>query len=129
MTGVWGAHAQTFVMAYGAVAGIAFALPLLFAPLAWARAFRWQLPQDTDLTVYFGRCLGVVAVALTGFLLFAGVTGRGVEQIIQISIVVAIGMTAVHIWGAIRRTQPVTETIEIAFWGALILLGFAFLPA
>ena len=24
----------------------------------WARAMQWNIPDDTDLAVYFGRCLG-----------------------------------------------------------------------
>jgi hypothetical protein len=128
MIGIWAEHARTFLLVFGVVAGLAFALPISLVPLAWARAFRWRLPDDTDLAVYFGRCLGVLAVVLGGFTLWAGVTGDGVEQLFQIMISVFIGMTIVHIVGAIQRIQPMTETIEIAFWGGLILLGLAFYP-
>ena len=128
MIGIWAEHARTFLVAFGLLAGLAFALPILLVPLTWARAFRWNLPQDTDLAIYFGRCLGVLAVVLAGFVLWAGFTGDGVEQIFQIMIPVFVGMTLVHVVGAIQRIQPVTETIEIAFWAGLILLGLAFYP-
>lgn len=126
MIGIWAEHAQTFLVVFGILAGLAFALPILLVPLTWARAFRWNLPQDTDLAIYFGRCLGVLAVVLSGFALRAGFTGDGVEQIFQIMIPVFVGMTLVHVVGAIQRIQPMTETIEIAFWAGLILLGLAF---
>jgi uncharacterized YccA/Bax inhibitor family protein len=128
MIGIWAEHARTFLLVFGLVTGVAFALPILLVPLTWARAFRWNLPQDTDLAVYFGRCLGVLAVVLTGFALRAASSGSGVEQIFQIVIVVFIGMTIVHVVGAIQRVQPMTETVEIAFWAGLIALGLAFYP-
>lgn len=129
MIGIWAEHAQTFLVVFGVVAGLVFALPIFLVPLTWARAFRWNLPQDTDLAIYFGRCLGVLAVVLSGFALRAGFTGDGVEQIFQITIPVFVGMTLVHVVGAIQRIQPVTETIEIAFWAGLVLLGLAFYPS
>lgn len=128
MIGIWAEHAQAFLVVFGILAGLAFALPIFLVPLTWARAFRWKLPQDTDLAIYFGRCLGVLAVVLSGFALRAGFTGAGVEQMFQIMIPVFAGMTLVHVVGAIQRIQPVTETIEIAFWACLILLGLAFYP-
>ena len=128
MIGIWAEHARTFLVVFGIVAGLAFALPIFLVPLAWARAFRWRLPDDTDLAIYFGRCLGVLAVVLAGFVLRAGLTGSGVDLMFQIMIPVFIGMTLVHIVGAIQRIQPMTETIEIAFWGMLIVLGLAFYP-
>ena len=128
MIGIWAEHARTFLVVFGIVAGLAFAIPIFSAPLTWARAFRWKLPEDSDLAIYFGRCLGVLAVVLAGFVLRAGLTGSGVDLMFQIMIPVFIGMTLVHIVGAIQRIQPMTETIEIAFWGMLIVLGLAFYP-
>lgn len=128
MIGIWAEHARTFLVVFGIVAGLAFAIPIFSAPLTWARAFRWKLPEDSDLAIYFGRCLGVLAVVLAGFVLRAGLTGSGVDLMFQIMIPVFIGMTLVHIMGAIQRIQPITETIEIVFWGVLIVLGLAFYP-
>ena len=129
MVGVWSEHAQTFLVVFGIAAGVVFALPIFLTPLTWARGFRWNLPDDTALVIYFGRCLGVLAVVMAGFSVYAGMTGQGVEQIFQIMIPVFVGMTLVHIVGAIQRIQPMTETIEIAFWASLIALGLAFFPA
>jgi hypothetical protein len=128
MVGVWSENAQTFLLVFGIAAGVVFALPIFLMPLSWARVFRWNLPQDTDLAIYFGRCLGVLAVILAGYSVRAGLTGHGVEQIFQIMLPVFVGMTLVHIVGAVQRIQPITETIEIVFWAGLILLGLAFYP-
>jgi len=127
--GIWAEHAQAFLVVFGLAAGFAFALPIFVVPLTWTRVFRWNLPDNTDLAIYFGRCLGVLAVVLTGFVLRAGLTGVGVELMFQIMIPVFVGMTLVHIVGAIQRIQPVTETIEIGFWAGLVVLGLAFYPA
>jgi len=126
--GIWAEHAQRFLLVFGIVGGFAFALPIFLAPMAWARAFRWNLPVDTDLAIYFGRCLGVLAVVLAGAQIRAGLTGDGVVLLFQIMIPVFIGMTLVHVVGAIQRIQPTTETIEIAFWAGLLLLGLLFYP-
>jgi hypothetical protein len=126
--GIWAEHAQAFLLVFGVAAGLAFALPIFLIPLTWARAFRWNLPQDTDLAIYFGRCLGVLAVVFAAFAVRAGLTGDGLELMFQIMIPVFVGMTLVHIVGAIQRIQPVTEMIEIGFWAILILLGLAFYP-
>lgn len=128
MVGMWSEHAQTFLLVFGTVGAIAFAVPIFLMPLAWARAFRWKLPDDTDLAVYFGRCLGVLALVLTGFVLRAGMNREGIVLVFQFAISVFVGMTLVHIWGAIRRIQPITETVEIAFWAGLILLGLLYYP-
>ena len=128
MIGIWAERAQGFLLVFGIVGGLAFALPILLTPIAWARAFRWNLPADTDLAIYFGRCLGVLAAVLVGAQIRAGLTGDGLVLVFQIMIPVFIGMTLVHVVGAIQRVQPITETIEIAFWGGLIILGLLFYP-
>ena len=129
MVGLWGGGAQQFLLVFGIVGGLAFALPLFLVPISWARVFRWSLPDDTDLAVYFGRCLGAVIVVLNYFVLRAALTGDGVELIFQIIIAIFALMTVVHVWGALQRIQPLTETLEIGFWAALVLLGLLFYPA
>ena len=129
MIGIWAEHARTFLLVFGIAAGLAFAVPIFLMPITWARAFRWNIPDDTDLAIYFGRCLGVLAVVLTLFVLRAGLTGDSLVLMFQIMIPVFVGMTLVHIWGALRRIQPMTETIEIAFWAGLVLLALLFYPA
>ena len=43
--------------------GPVFALPLLLDPYRWARAFGWRSEPETDVGLYFGRCLGALATA------------------------------------------------------------------
>jgi hypothetical protein len=38
-------------------------------------------------------------------------------------------MVLVHLYGAIKKIQPVTETLEIGFWLALLVLALCFMPA
>jgi hypothetical protein len=107
---------------------IGYALPLLFAPLRWARLFRWRIPDQTELTVYLGRCLGGVATTIC-LACFAAVPHpeRHMQLFDMIALVGAI-MTGVHVWGAIRRVQPWTETAEIGLYAALTALAIAAKP-
>ena len=43
---------------------VAFGLPLLLCPMAWARRIGWTLPQEKDLANYLGRSLGGVVMAV-----------------------------------------------------------------
>ncbi len=105
-----------------------FGLPMALRPLRWARVLRWQLPAHTDLAVYFGRCLGCVVVAIGGFSLYAAQTPAVQGFWFRFLVLNGLLMIAVHAYGAIRRTQPVAETVEIALWIALVLLTLCFWP-
>ena len=129
MIGIWAEHAQAFLLVFGIVAGLTFSLPIFFAPIAWAKAFRWSIPDDTDLAVYFGRCLGAFILIINVFVLRAALTGDGLTQIFLLLVPILAVMTVVHIWGAIQRIQPITETIEIGFYFAMLVLALAFFPA
>ena len=128
MIGAWSENADTFLVVFGIVGGLTFSLPIFLAPLAWARVFRWNLPDDTDLAVYFGRCLGAVILALNVFVLRAGINGEGEVVLYRVILAIFVGMTLVHIAGAIQRIQPITETIEIGFWALLVVLALLFYP-
>jgi len=55
MIGVYGMNARLFLLILASVTSLGFALPILLAPLRWARLVGWRIPEDTDFTVYFGR--------------------------------------------------------------------------
>lgn len=129
MLGLYGAHSQTFLLVLMAVTTLVFALPIFFAPLAWARALRWRIPEHTDLAVYFGRCLGAFVLILEALMLRAGLTGEGLVFTYQVLIGVGVMMTIVHLWGAVLRIQPVTETLEIGMYAGMTLLAWLFYPA
>lgn len=112
-------RSSLFLLAASSIGLLAFALPLLLWPLRWARALRWRLPQDTDLAVYLGRSLGAVATALSvGGLLAARDPWRH-RIVFPMAALAAFLLTGVHVWGAIRRRQPWTETVEILFWAGV----------
>jgi hypothetical protein len=127
MIGIWSQHSAAFLV-IGGIATLLFALPMLVHPLAWARVLRWPLPAETNLAVYFGRCLGGV-VTVVG--IFAFVAERVVEaRAFYFELVLAmVGVNIlVHVWGAVRRIQPRSETIEIAAWVLLFAAGLLFFP-
>ncbi len=101
-----------------------YALPLLFMPLRWARWFRWKLPEGNPaLTVYFGRCLGGLALATILSVLRAVPDPKAHLAFFDLIYLVCGIMTLIHIWGALERSQPWTEDVEILTYGAAA--GFA----
>ncbi len=128
MIGMYASHSQLYLLILATLTTLFFALPLLLVPLTWARLMRWTLPADTDLTVYFGRCLGafVVGVDIMGFLGAFDVHRQ--QAIFEVLYFVSISMIAVHVYGAWRRIQPITETIEIGFYAMLFVLTLLFQP-
>ncbi|UJR82841.1 Hypothetical protein I5071_49060 [Sandaracinus amylolyticus] len=99
-----------------------FALPLLFAPLRWARAFRWEVGPDDRLALYFGRCLGAAALGLL-FVIGRGVIDPALTPLaLELAAVAGALLGAVHVAGAIQRVQPWTEDAEIVLY-ALATLG------
>jgi hypothetical protein len=128
MLGIWGAHAQTYLLFLMAATTVAFALPIFLAPLRWATWFGWKIPQQTDLAVYFGRCLGAFILIVELLMLQAAVNGTGLIVTFQVLLAVAAFMIIVHVWGALQRVQPLSETLEIGMYGGLALLTVLFYP-
>lgn len=129
MFGVWSAHAQVYLLVLTAATTVTFAAPIFFVPLAWARVFRWRIPDDTDLVIYFGRCLGAFVLILEALMLRAGLTGEGLVFTFQVMLAVAAMMVIVHVWGALLRIQPITETLEVGMYSTLFALTVLFYPA
>ena len=112
-------RSSLFLLAASSIGLLVFALPLLLSPLRWARRLRWRLPEDTDLTVYLGRSLGAVATALSVGGLLAARDPRRHRIVFAMAAVAGSLLTGVHLWGAIQKKQPWTETAEIPFWAAV----------
>ncbi|HSW13597.1 MAG TPA: hypothetical protein VLI06_12205 [Solimonas sp.] len=129
MLGLWGAHAQSFLLVGMIVTTLAFALPIFLAPLRWARVLGWRLPADTDLAVYFGRCLGAFVLIVEALMLRAALTGEALHFTFEVIAAVATMMVLVHVWGAVQRIQPLLETLEIGMYAGLLLLAILFWPA
>jgi len=93
-----------------------FALPLTFAPIAWARLFRWREGRDDDLTLYFGPLLGCGRARVGGGRLSrrfrAARARRGAGDLRRGRRPARL----VHVWGALTRRQPWTENLEIVLY-------------
>jgi hypothetical protein len=126
--GPYGTHAAAYLLALVGLTTTVFAVPLFLVPLRWGRLMRFAVPADTDLAVYFGRCLGAVMLVIAGIAVRAALTGDGLGVVFDLLVGAAAIMVVVHVWGAIRGIQPWTETVEIAFWLLLLVLNLAFHP-
>lgn len=126
--GLWSAYATHYAVAMMLSTTLLFALPLFFVPLTWARLFQWRIPEHTHLAIYFGRCLGSFALVTEGLLLRGLLHGEHLQAPFDIMIPFSALMVLVHIWGAVRRIQPWTETAEILMWAAICALSVLCYP-
>lgn len=106
-----------------------FALPIFLAPLTWARLMRWTVPSEQHLAIYFGRCLGAFILIVEAAMLRSITTGTSFSYAFDILFLVFILMFLVHVYGAIKRIQPITETLEIGLWVGLFMANVLFYPA
>src|SRR5262245_23750359 len=107
---------------------VVFGLPMFLSPVRWAQALRWPIPADERLVVYYGRCLASLIVVLSGAAFVAART-PALQPFYFDLLTASTGlMVGVHAWGALRRIQPATETWEIGFWVALLVLALLFHP-
>lgn len=128
MIGIWSAHAQNYLLVLCIATTLVFAAPIFLVPLSWARLMRWKLPEHTDLAVYFGRCLGAFILIVEGLMLRAGLTGEALLTTFEVLAAVGLFMVAVHVYGALRRIQPWTETLEIGFYAGMFIVTLMFWP-
>ncbi len=128
MIGIWNEFSQNYLLVFMIVTTFVFAIPIFFMPITWGKMMMWKLPEDTDLTVYFGRCLGSFAFVLEYFLYQASTAGVGEIWTFQFIIGLCGFMVVIHIHGAIKKIQPITETLEIGLWISLFFLSLAFYP-
>src|SRR5206468_2461675 len=106
-----------------------YGLPLLFVPMRWARVFQWRVPEGpAHLTVFFGRCLGGVATAVALVAIAAAPHPEANVALFDLIALIGVIMTAVHVWGAIKRMQPWPEHVEIALYGLLAVAAIAVRP-
>ena len=129
MLGLWSANAADFLLILTLATTLVFALPIFLVPLTWARLMTWQIPQQTDLAVYFGRCLGAFILILEALMLRAALTGEAMHTAFELLAATATMMIVVHVYGALKRIQPLSETLEIGFYVLLLLLTLMFWPA
>jgi uncharacterized YccA/Bax inhibitor family protein len=128
MIGMWSTYSQQYLLAFVGVTTLVFALPIFIFPLVWARLLKWPLPDHTDLAVYFGRCLGALLIVVELFALRAALTGNGLVAAFELMTGTIVLMIVVHIYGAIKNIQPMTETFETGIWCGLLALSLSFFP-
>jgi hypothetical protein len=128
MISLFAEYSSDFLRVVSVLTLLAFAIPISLAPLKWARALRWEIDAKPDLALYFGRCLGVVALVLVWAAWHAA--SNPVLQPFYFNIYIGCTglLTLVHIVGALQKVQPWTETAEIPFWGGLVVLALLFYP-
>lgn len=107
---------------------LVFALPYIFAPLLWGKFVGFTLPENTDLAIYFGRSLGVAASGVCLMCYLASGTPAAQPIVFQGLILVSAVLTITHIYGAIKKIQPLVETLEIGAWFGMLLLQLAVYP-
>jgi len=108
---------------------VAFGVSLFVDPYRWARAFRWRREPQTDVGLYFGRCLGALAIGagLEGLHVARDVTGGG--SWFRFTEAGAWLLAVAHVRQGLERKQPLTETAEIPGWVAMAVGARRFAPS
>jgi hypothetical protein len=120
--------ASWFLIINGIVFLFVFGLPLFFCPLFWARRIGWKIPEDTDLASYLGRSLGAVVLPLIAYLFLAASNPWQFRFIFNLLIMIGILLFLVHLYGFIKKVQPLAEHIEVILYGLNTLLAWFFYP-
>jgi hypothetical protein len=129
MIGIFSHYSNVFLYVVGTATLLGFGLPLTIFPLKWARLFQWRLPEDSQLASFLGRSLGVLLVVISIFSILVPAIPMLMPYFYIFLLVILGAMLLLHVFGAIRKLQPMTETWEIALWVILFILGLCFYPA
>jgi hypothetical protein len=129
MIGIWQSYSDIYLYVIGAAMLVTFGIPLVFVPLAWAKVFRWEVPQEKNLVVFLGRSAGILISLLAIFAFQAAASPVAKPFYFDLMIWILAANIALHAYGAIRKTQPITETVEIVLWVAMFLVTLGFYPA
>jgi hypothetical protein len=113
-------RSRAFLIAVAAIFIPVFALPLFIDPIWWAERFGWDTEGPHDLTVYLGRCLGAVALAIAVIALRAASDPPAHRWLFDLLAIGALLLAIVHLRGAIEGSQPLVEHLETAMYA-----GFA----
>ena len=129
MVGIWQAYAGTYLIVAGIAMLAAFGIPLLVAPMSWARLMRWEIPPPGQLVTFLGRSLGLFISVIAAYAFKVAATPQAQPFFFQLMLWLFVAMIGLHVYGAIKKAQPITETIEIGLWVVLLLVTLAFYPA
>lgn len=128
MIGLWKENAIPYLYVVSVGTLIFFGLPLLLWPIRWARILKWTIPDHTHLAIYFGRCLGGVITVMAVFAIIS--TGDVFIMRFWFAFILLLFfmMILIHIYGAWKKIQPVSETIEIGYWCLMVVVTLLFYP-
>jgi hypothetical protein len=115
--------ARIFLRVFGAFFLPVFALPLLLRPYGWARAFGWREEPETDVGLYFGRCLGAVATAISVQSLRASHSPGQHRSLFGVLEWAGWLLSLVHLRGLVERRQPPVEHAEVVGYAVAALLA------
>ena len=128
LIGRWSAHARTFLLLFAGITTVVAAVPIFLFPLDWAEALGWDIPQDTELLVYYTRG-GAAFLLIAEFLMLrAAITRTNLRLGYEVLALTGASMVVVHAWGALREAQPLSETLEILFYCSVFLAALLFFP-
>ena len=116
-------QARVFMRAGGLFFLVVFALPLLLHPYGWARRFGWRREPETDVGLYFGRCLGALATGLCVQLLRGSREPAQHRSLFSLMEVAGWLLALVHLRGLVERRQPPIEHAEIVGYAATALVA------
>ena len=91
--------------------------------------FPMAISQPENLVVFFGRSLGMLCSLLAIFAIIVVNSPEAKPFYFNLLLSVLGGMGVLHVYGAITKTQPITETIEIFLWIILFTLTLCFYPS
>lgn len=115
-------RSRVFLAVVGALFLVVFAIPLFLVPFEWAEAFGWDV-QRTDVGSYFGRCLGAVAIAISGQAAWASRAPERYRPLFDLLAVAAALLAIVHLRGLVEESQPWIEHAETAGYAAFAALA------
>ncbi len=128
MIGIWQSYSDVFLYVVGVAMLLSFGIPLVAVPLSWARLFRWPVPESQELVVFVIRSMGIIISLMAIFSFVAARTPAAQPFFFDLMISTFAAMLVLHVYGAIQKTQPITETVEIGLWVVLLLVTLCFRP-
>lgn len=118
---------RAFLLAVGGLFLVVFAIPLFLVPFEWAEAFGWDV-ERTDVGSYFGRCLGAVAIAISGQALWASRAPERYRSLFELLAAAAALLAIAHLRGLVEESQPVVEHLETAMYAGFAALALWLRP-
>jgi hypothetical protein len=128
MIGIWKSYNDVYLIIAGVAMLVGFGLPLMLVPMGWARVFCWEVPAPRNLVIFLGRSVGVFISIIAIFAFKAAQNPLEKPFYFDLMLWLFGGMILLHAYGAIRKTQPITENLEILLWVLLGLVTLCFYP-